>query len=195
MNKKQITTACGLTALALNGMPAIATTATNENIVMYLLPTSNANDLPLENPSNYFPIEQQTEILTVSDIIQHADKTLGLSRQHLAKVFLTSRQNLYNLLNKPEQKPNQETENRANQVNKALNIISSQVQTKLGASTLTVRIDGKRLFDVLTEDDIDLEQVRKFTDVIAKRIKKQSQSKLPEHIVKQEAFLNRPNAI
>jgi len=194
MNKKQITTACGI-AISVYGIPAVATTASNENIIMYLLPTLNANDLPLEQPSNYFPVEHQTDSLTVSDIIKHADKTLGLSKQHLAKVFLTSRQNLYNLLNKPGQKPNQETESRAQKINEVLNIIGSICPYKLGASSLTVRIDNKRLFDVLTENNIDLEQVRTFSVAIAKRINRQSQSMLPEHTIKQEEFLNRPNAV
>lgn len=193
--KNKFTTACGFAALALNGMSAIATTATNENIAMYSLPISNANVLPIESPSNYFPIEQHEHGLTVSDIIQHADKTLGLSKQHLAKIFLISRQNLYNLLNNPDQKPNQETESRAKQVNEALKVVSAIFPHKLGASTLTVRIDNKRLFDVLTENSIDLEQVKKFSVAIAKRINKQSQPTLPEHAIKREEFLNRPNAV
>jgi transposase len=195
MNKKQISTACGIAALALNGMPAIATTGTNENITIYFLPQLSENSLTSETPSSYFPIAQQTDSLTVGDVIQQAEKTLGLSKQHLAKVFLTSRQNLYNLLNNSKQKPQQETESRAKQVNEALNIISSNCPYKLGASTLTVRIANKRLFDILTSKNINLEQVAMFSKAIAKRINKQSQPTLPKHITKQEAFLNRPNAV
>lgn len=195
MNKKQLSTACGIAALALNGIPAIATTGTNENLTIYFLPQLSENSLALGTPSSYFPIAQQADSLTVGDVIQQAEKILGLSKQHLAKVFLTSRQNLYNLLNNPEQKPQQETEKRAKQVNEALNIISSNCPHKLGASTLTVRIENKRLFDILTSENIDLEQVTIFSKTIANRINKQSQSTLPVHIAKQEEFLNRPNAI
>ncbi|GAW87822.1 hypothetical protein bplSymb_SCF19301P001 [Bathymodiolus platifrons methanotrophic gill symbiont] len=195
MNKKQFSTACGIAALALNGMPAIATTGTNENITTYFLPRLSENSPALENPSNYFPIDQQIDILTVTDVIHRAEKTLGLSKQHLAEVFLTTRQNLHNLLTKLEQKPNQKTENRAQQVNEALSIISSNCPHRLGASTLTMRIDDKRLFDILTSESINLEQVAIFSKTIAKRINKQSQSTLPDSIVKQEEFLNRPNAV
>jgi transposase len=198
VNNKSFTTACGLATMAFNfGMPAIAvaTTARNEATIMYCFPISNTNAVTLEEPSNYFSVEQQPDILTVSDVIQQADKTLGLSKQHLAKVFLTSRQNLYNLLNKPDQKPNQETENRAKQVNEALKVVSAICPNRLGASTLTVRIDDKRLFDVLTSEHINLEQVAMFSKAIAKRINKQSQPTLPKHITKQEEFLNRPNAV
>jgi hypothetical protein len=195
MNKKQFSTACGIAALALNGMPAIATTGTNENITIYFLPRLSENSPALENPSNYFPIDQQIDILTVTDVIHRAEKILGLSKQHLAKVFLTTRQNLHNLLTKLEQKPNQKTENRAQQVNEALSIISSNCPHRLGASTLTMRIDDKRLFDILTSESINLEQVAIFSKTIAKRINKQSQSTLPDSIIKQEEFLNRPNAV
>ena len=195
MNKKQFSTACGIATLALNGMPALATTGTNENITTYFLPQLSENSLTSKTPSSYFPIAQQTDSITVGDVIRQAEKILGLSKQHLAKVFLTSRQNLYNLLNNLEQKPQQETENRAKQVNEALNIISSNCPHKLGASTLTVRIENKRLFDILTSENINLEHVTMFSETIAKRINKQSQPTLPEHIAKQEEFLNRPNAI
>jgi len=131
----------------------------------------------------------------VKDVIQQADKQLGLSKQHLAQIFGVSRQNLYNLLNNADQTPNRETEDRAKQVNKALDVINSIYPHKLGASTLTVRIDDKRLFDVLKEDEICLEQVKHFSEVIAKRISRQSQSNLPERIAEQEEFLMRPNSV
>jgi len=196
MNKKQqFSTACGIAAIALSGTPAIATTGTSGNINIYLLPQLSQKSYTTEAPSNYFPIAKQDNSLTVADVIQQAEKILGLSKQHLAKVFLTSRQNLYNLKNNPEQKPQQETAKRAEQVNKALNIIRSNCPHKLGASTLTVKNEGKRLFDILTSENINLEQVSLFSDIIAKRINKRSPSALPEHIAKQEEFLNRPNAI
>jgi hypothetical protein len=193
MRKNEFSTACGLAAMALGGM-AEATTGTN-TAPTYFVPNISVYVQVAQSPSNYLPAVQQAESVTVVDVIQRAEKTLGLSKQHLAKVFLTSRQNLYNLLKNPEQKPQQETENRAKKVNEALNIISSNCPHKLGASTLTVKIEDKRLFDILINDNINLEQVALFSNVIAKRINKQSASALPEHIAKQEEFLNRPNAI
>jgi len=195
MNKKQLTTACGFAAIAISGMPAVATTGTNDNIKIYFLPQFSEGQHTAEVPSSYFPIKEHDNSLTIGDVIQQAEKTLGLSKQHLAKVFLTSRQNLYNLLKNPEQKPQQDTESRAKKVNEALSIISSNCPHKLGASTLTVKIENKRLFDILTSENIDLEQVAIFSKEIAKRINKQPQSTLPTHIAKQEEFLNRPNAI
>jgi len=195
MNKTQFTTACGIATIALSGMPAFATTGTNDNIATYFLPTFSGSSHIAGAPSSYFPIEDHDNSLTIGDVIQQAEKTLGLSKQHLAKVFLTSRQNLYNLLKNPEQKPQQDTESRAKKVNEALDIISLNCPHKLGASTLTVKIGDKRLFDILTSENINLEQLAIFSKEIAKRINKQSQSTLPTHIAKQEEFLNRPNAI
>lgn len=192
MKTKDITTACGL-VMALGGIPVI-TTASNDGIKIYPFPI-NTKFSTLESPSNYAAIKQKSEIFAVSDVIKYAEKTLGLSKQHLADIFVITRQNLYNLLNNPEQIPNLNTENRAKQVNKALDVINSIYPHKLGASTLTVRIDDKRLFDVLKEDEICLEQVKHFSEVIAKRISRQSQSNLPERIIEQQAFLSRPNAI
>ena len=131
----------------------------------------------------------------MKDVIQQADKKLGLSKQHLAEIFAISRQNLYNLLNNAEQVPTSETENRAKQVNNALIEINSACPYKLGASCLTVRIEGKRLFDVLTESEICLIEVKKFAEQINNRITRQSVSNIPEHIAKQEEFLIRPNAV
>jgi hypothetical protein len=51
-----------------------------------------------------------------------------------------------------------------------LDIISEICPYKLGASTMTCRIDGKRLFDELAENEIDLAQVRLFIQEINKRI-------------------------
>lgn len=129
------------------------------------------------------------------DVIQQADKQLGLSKQHLAQIFGISRQNLYNLLNNADQTPNRETEDRAKEVSKALKEISSICPLKLGASTLTVRIDDKRLFDVLMEKDICLQQVGQFTEQINKRITRQSTTSIKKYLDEQEEFLMRPNAV
>lgn len=195
MNKKEITTACGLALVSLNSLPTDATTGTNEKVSQCLYSASMPNGEMLEKPSNLFSVEKQIETLTVSDIIRKAEKSLGLSKQHLARVFATTRQNLHNLLTNPEQKPNQKTENRANQVNEALTIIRSICPYKIGASALTVRVDDKRLFDILIEEKINLSQVIFFSEIIANRLNKKSQSKLPEQIIEQEAFLSRPNAV
>jgi hypothetical protein len=196
MIRQEFNTASGMPKVHSGmGFPVIATTGTNENINTYLFWIKSDFSKPAESPSNYFSFENEPSLFSVPDVILRAEKILGLSKQHLAKVFATSRQNLYNLLNNPEQKPLQDTVNRAKQVNEALNMISSICPYKLGASTLTVRIDDKRLFDVLTEATIDSNQVRHFSEVIASRINKKTHSNLPDHIVKQETFLSRPNAI
>lgn len=193
MNRKRITSACGLSALAMFSAYS-ATTSANDEHTMYLLFALKSSSTS-ESPSNFVSFDPETKVFAVGDVIQRTEAALGLSRQHIAKIFKSSRQNIYNLLNNLEQKPNPETEKRARQVNEALDAIREIYPYKLGASVLTVRIEEKRLFDVLTEDRIDIDEVKRFTETIAKRIGKQTQLILPESVVEQQEFLNRPNAI
>lgn len=131
---------------------------------------------------------------TVSDVIIQAQSILGISKSHLAIVFKMSRQNLDNLIKNTQQKPTEETEARAMQVKKALDIVSKACPYKLGASTMTCRINGRRLFDELSENEIDLAQVKLFAQDINKRINVQQKSPLPESIIKNQEFIDTFNA-
>lgn len=133
--------------------------------------------------------------VTVQDVIIQSQNILGIGKLHLAAVFKMSRQNLDNLIKNTEQKPTSETESRALQVKKALDVISGLCPYKLGASTMTCKIKGRRLLDELSENEINLAEVRFFAQEIAKRIQTNYQSNLPESMTKNQEFMDTFNAI
>ena len=140
------------------------------------------------------PLQQAESSLAVADAIVQARNILGISKLHLAAVFKMSRQNLDNLLNN-KQVPTQEIKTRSMQVKQALAVISKTCPYKLGASALSCKIDGKRLFDVLTENTIDLAQVDIFTHEINKRIRLQEEpSSLPDSVIKNQEYIDAFNA-
>jgi len=198
MNNYQITTSTNCVAMALVGA-FLATTAGTAPDRLWVLPIKRVLDINAPASSgpitNYLSVQKAESSLTIPDVIVQAQNILGISKLHLAAVFKMSRQNLDNLLKNNEQVPTQDTEARAMQVKQALDIISEICPYKLGASTMTCRIDGKRLFDELAENEIDLHQVRVFTQEINKRIQLQQQSSLPESIIKNQEFIDTFNAI
>lgn len=133
--------------------------------------------------------------VTVQDVIIRSQNTLGIGKLHLAAVFKMSRQNLDNLIKNTEQKPTSETESRALQVQKVLDVISELCPYKLGASTMTCKRNGRRLLDELSENEINLSEVRLFAQEIAKRIQTNYQSNLPESMTKNQEFMDTFNAI
>lgn len=139
--------------------------------------------------------EAATPSITVQDIIIQSQNILGIGKLHLASIFKMSRQNLDNLIKSTDQKPNLETETRALQVKNALEVISEFCPYKIGASTMTCKINGRRLLDELSEDEIDLDEVRIFSQEIAKRIQTTQQSNLPERAIKNQEFMDTFNAI
>lgn len=145
--------------------------------------------------TNYLPIQKTESSVTVPDVILQAKNTLGISKLHLAAIFKMTRQNLDNLLKNNEQKPTQETEARAIQVKKALDIVSELCPHKLGASTITCRINGRRLFDELAESEINLVQIKIFAQEINKRIIAQYKSNIPENILRSQEFTDTFNAV
>ena len=178
----------------------LPTTTCFDSISLWALPINRATDLNnqvyyLGVITNYFPAQKAKSSLTIPDVIVQAKNILGISKLHLATIFKMSRQNLDNLLKNNEQMPTQETEARAIKVKQALDIISEICPYKLGASTMTCRIDGKRLFDELTEHEINLAQVQLFAGEINKRIHLQQQSNLPERVLRNQEFIDTFNAI
>lgn len=187
-------------AMVLAVNPTPATTSDMASIRFLICPVKceavySGNPEELGKITNYFPAMRVVSSVTIPDVIEQAQNILGISKQHLAVVFGTSRQNLYNLLKNNEQVPTQETEARAMQVKQALDIISEICPYKLGASTMTCRIDGRRLLDELSESEINLAQVRVFAQEINKRIQAQQQSNLPESIIRNQEFIDTFNAI
>jgi hypothetical protein len=195
MNKQQISTSTKCVA-ALVG--CLATTAGAIPDRSWILPPKIDLDINITEFSgeitNFLPVLKAESSITVPDVIRQAKNTLGISKLHLAAVFKMTRQNLDNLLKNDEQKPTQETEARAIHVKKALDIVSEFCPYKLGASTMTCRINGRRLFDELAENEIHLAQVRLFAQEINKRISTQQQSNLPESVIRNQEFIDTFNA-
>lgn len=133
--------------------------------------------------------------ISVFDIMQDSQKFLGIGKQHLAKIFQMSRQNYYNLQSNIEQIPNEETSARAEKVSGAIEIIKNEAKHKLGASTMTYKINRGSLLDVLIADDINLEKVSLFVNKINERISNTSKARLPEHMAKKEDILDEKEII
>ena len=191
----------GALAMALVINPVAATTADNASIrivplvVRFQNSTNCVSELTGEI-TNCLPISKiAPPSVTVQDIIMESQSILGIGKLHLAAIFKMSRQNLDNLIKNTEQKPTSETETRALQVKKALEIISELCPYKLGASTMTCKINGRRLLDELSENEINLAEVRLFAQEIAKRIQTNYQSNLPERVTKNQEFMDTFNAI
>lgn len=191
----------GALALALVINPVAATTADNASIriVPLVVRSQNSTDCisaVTAEITNCLPISKITPpSITVQDIIMESHSILGIGKLHLATIFKMSRQNLDNLIKNTEQKPTPETETRALQVKKALEAISELCPYKLGASTMTCKINGRRLLDELSENEINLAEVQLFAQEIAKRIKTNYQSNLPERVTKNQEFMDIFNAI
>lgn len=194
MNNSSICTSINQVSDFMNN---ITTADSSTNAGTWVIPKLTFNfDSLLESLLNRIHKPQETDSsLTISDVIEEANNILGISKLHLAEVFDTSRQNLYNLLKNGNQVPTQETEERAAQVKEALDIISSICPYKLGASTMTCLINGERLYDELTKSNINLDKVRIFAQAINKRISIQQQSNLSEGMVKNQEFIDTYNAI
>jgi hypothetical protein len=191
----------GTLAMALFVSPAVATTADMASIrivpcVVRFQSLTNCDSEDLGAITNSSPLPKATHpSLTVQDVIIQSQNILGIGKLHLANVFKMSRQNLDNLIKNAEQKPNPETEARALQVRKALEVISELCPYKIGASTMTCKINDRRLLDELSEDKINLEEVKIFSKEIAKRIQTNQQSNLSEKIIKNQEFMDTFNAI
>jgi hypothetical protein len=196
MDKQQISTSTKCVA-ALVGY--LATTAGATPNRLWVLPVEiglNINTSEFSGAiTNYLPIKKAESVLTVPDVILQAKNTLGISKLHLAAVFKMTRQNLDNLLKNDKQKPTQETEARAKQVKKVLDIVSELCPHKLGASTMTCRINERRLFDELAESEINLAQIKIFAQEINKRINAQNKFKIPENILRNQEFTDTFNAV
>ena len=197
MNKQQISTSTNCIAMALVGT-FLATTAGVAPDRLWVLPIKIGLDMNVpESPgaiTTYLPVKKAESSVTVPDVILQAKNTLGISKLHLSAIFKMTRQNLDNLLKNKEQKPTQETEARAMEVKRALDTISNLCPYKLGASTMTCRINGRRLFDELAENEINLVQVTLFAQEINKRISTQQQSNLPENVISNQEFIDIFNA-
>ncbi len=182
-----------------NYRPSFVTASYNEPIRIWVLP--NKLDVRVKfsdkaKPiSNYLPEQKSKSILVFKDIIVEAQNVLGISKTHLALIFKMSRQNLDYLLKNNEKIPRPDTQKRIINVKKALDIIHRVYPHKLGASTLTYRNNGDRLFDVLINDDIDFGKVKSFTEKINEHIRLQQQSSLPESVIKNQEFIDSFNAI
>lgn len=191
----------GALAMALVINPVAATTADNASIRIVPLAVrfQNLTNCVLEDAreiTNCLPVSKAaTPSVTVGDIIMQSQDILGIGKLHLAAIFKMSRQNLDNLIKNTEQKPAPETEKRALQVKKALDVISWLCPYKLGASTMTCKINGRRLLDELSENEINLAEVRLFAQEIAKRIQTNYHSNLPESVAKNQEFMDTFNAI
>ncbi|NOT83587.1 MAG: hypothetical protein HOP02_02160 [Methylococcaceae bacterium] len=195
MNKQQISTSTNCVTMAL--VSCLTTTGVIPNH-LWALPNQGILDIDVPASlgiiTNYLPVQKTESSLTIPDVIMQAQNILGISKQHLTFVFDTSRQNLYNLLNNNEQVPKSETVARAIQVKQALDIIAEICPHKLGASTMTCRIDGRRLFDELIAREINLAQVKVFAQEINKRISTQQQSNIPESVIRNQEFIDTFNA-
>lgn len=191
----------GTLAMALLVSPAVATTADMASIrivpcVVRFQSLTNCDSEDLGAVTNSSPLPKTTiPSVTVQDVIVQSQNILGIGKLHLASIFKMSRQNLDNLIKNAEQKPNPETETRSLQVKKALEVISEFCPYKIGASTMTCKINGRRLFDELSEDEINLAEVRVFSQEIAKRIQTNHQSSLPKRVIKNQEFMDTFNAI
>lgn len=191
----------GVLAMALAINPAAATTADNASIRIVPLVVRFQNSTDCVSAvtgeiTNCLPTSKiAPPSVTVQDIIMESQSILGIGKLHLAAIFKMSRQNLDNLIKNTEQKPTPETETRALQVKKALEVISELCPYKLGASTMTCKINGRRLLDELSENEINLAEVRLFAQEIAKRIQTNYQSNLPERVTKNQEFMDIFNAI
>ena len=191
----------GVLAMALYINQAAATTADNASIriVPLVVRFQNSTDCisaVTAEITNCLPISKiAPPSVTVQDMIMESQSILGIGKLHLAAIFKMSRQNLDNLIKNTEQKPTPETETRALQVKKALEVISELCPYKLGASTMTCKINARRLLDELSENEINLAEVRLFAQEITKRIQTNFQSNLPERVAKNQEFMDTFNAI
>lgn len=191
----------GVLAMALYINQAAATTADNASIriVPLVVRFQNSTDCisaVTAEITNCLPISKiAPPSVTVQDMIMESQSILGIGKLHLAAIFKMSRQNLDNLIKNTEQKPTPETETRALQVKKALEVISELCPYKLGASTMTCKINARRLLDELSENEINFAEVRIFAQEIANRIQTNYQSNLPERMTKNQEFMDTFNAI
>lgn len=191
----------GALAMALVVNPVAATTADNASIriVPIAFRFQNFTNCTLEvtnEITNCLPVSNEaTPSVTVQDIIVESQGILGIGKLHLAAIFKMSRQNLDNLIKNTDQRPMPETETRALKVKEALQVVSELCPYKLGASTMTCKINGRRLLDELTNNEIDLAKVRLFAQEIAKRIQANHQANLPESVIKNQEFMDTFNAI
>ena len=191
----------GALAMALVVNPPAATTADIASVrtVPFVFRFQNLNNCVSDGGgtiTNCLPAPKAaTPSVTVQDVIIQSQNILGIGKLHLATIFKMSRQNLDNLIKNTEQKPTPETETRALQVKEALEVISEVCPYKLGASTMTCKINGRRLLDELSENEIYLAEVRLFAQEIAKRIQTNYQSNLPESVTKNQEFMDTFNSI
>ncbi|MBE0472212.1 MAG: hypothetical protein IBX55_22230 [Methyloprofundus sp.] len=191
----------GALAMALVVTSADATTADKASvrIVPCFFKAQNLTNCASEEGgaiTNCLPLPKAaTPSVTVQDVIIQSQNILGIGKLHLANIFKMSRQNLDKLIKNTEQKPTSETETRVLQVKKALEVISEICPYKLGASSMTCKINGRRLLDELSEDEINLAEVRIFSQEIVKRIKTNHQSNLPERVTKNQEFMDTFNSI
>lgn len=191
----------GALAMALVVTPAAATTAdiASVRIVPCFFRFQTLTNCASEEGgaiTNSLPLPRAAiPSVTVQDVIIKSLNILGIGKLHLANIFKMSRQNLDKLIKNTEQKPTPETETRALQVKKALEVISEICPYKLGASTMTCKINGRRLLDELSEDEINLTKVRIFSQEIVKRIQTNHQSNLPERVIKNQEFMDTFNSI
>jgi hypothetical protein len=190
----------GVLAMALVINPAAATTADNASVrfVPYVDTLQNLSHCVSDvtgEITNCLPVSKAvTPSVTVHDIIMQSQNILGIGKLHLAAIFKMSRQNLDNLIKNTEQKPTPETETRVLQVKEALEVISGLCPYKLGASTMTCKINGRRLLDELSNNEINLAEVRLFAQEITKRIQVSHQSNLPESVIKNQEFMDTFNS-
>ncbi len=154
--------------------------------------SENSDTITNSLPGSYSAMHPS---LTVRDIIISSQDILGIGKLHLAKIFKMSRQNLDNLLKKPDQKPTQETEERAWQIKKALDLIAEHCPYKLGASTITCKINNRNLLVALSEDVTDFEEIKMFSREISRRIQTNLESNLPEKVKRNQEFMDTFNAV
>ncbi len=194
----------GILAMAMTlaaSAPVAATTSDNASVRVVPRPVrfqdfTDCTSEDTRNITNCLALSKAvTSSVTVNDIIIQSQNILGIGKLHLAAIFKMSRQNLDNLIKNTEQKPTPETETRVLQVKKALDVISRLCPYKLGASTMTCKINGRRLLDELSENEINLAEVRLFSQEIAKRIQTNNQSNLSGKVANNQEFMDTFNAI
>ena len=165
---------------------------------VWLLPLNGVNQFtaPLEGniASNFMrPMEARTPASCVHEAVAIANSVIGIGKYHIAEIFGMSRQNLYNIMADPKTTPKDDTQERAFEVAKALHIIEGITPHMLGASTMTVKIDGDSLLDVLKEQTINLERVESFANAINASIANlQKHSALPQSLIEQQEFMDNP---
>ena len=207
MDKVVVSNTKGVNATAITLLLGAAITTNTgasevENLSFWLLPASaqipvQGADVDGEKPvTNLMPVTQDESIVFAPEVISRAKEILGISNQHLASIFGISRQHLNNIVNDPNIAIKDSNQLRVVRVDEALSAIRSVTEQKLGASTLTMRIDNVRLLDILLADEINLDQVKRFAVHIDSRISSQeSDSSLPEVIASQQEHLDTPDAV